>query len=267
MLVGAASNIAVQIGNDGIIVVDTGGRETAEEVLAAIRALSDKPIRWIVNTQAHPDHTGGNETIPQEGVTVNGNPAAIVAHENVLARMSAEDRPTTEWPLNTFFEAGRDFYFNGEAVFLYHMPSAHSDGDIMVYFRGSDVLVTGDIFTTTHFPVVDLEYGGGINGFVDGLNFALDVTVPAFQQEGGTYVIPGHGRISDEADVVSYRDMTYFIRERVQHFIDGGMSLAAVQAEQPALDYDPRYSDEELPWTSEMFVEAVYRSLAPGEPR
>ena len=186
MLVGAASNIAVQIGNDGILVVDTGGRETADEVLTAIRALSDKPIRWIVNTQAHPDHTGGNETISQAGVTVNGNPAAIVAHENVLARMSAEDRPTTEWPLNTFFESGRDFYFNGEAVFLYHMPSAHTDGDIMVYFRGSDVLVTGDIFVTTHFPVVDLEYGGGIDGFVDGLNFALDVTVPAFQQEGGT---------------------------------------------------------------------------------
>jgi glyoxylase-like metal-dependent hydrolase (beta-lactamase superfamily II) len=265
MLVGAASNIAVQIGNDGILVVDTGGRETADEVLAAIRALSDKPIRWIVNTQSHPDHTGGNETISQAGVTVNGNPAAIVAHENVLARMSAEDRPTTEWPLNTFFESGRDFYFNGEAVFLYHMPSAHTDGDIMVYFRGSDVLVTGDIFVTTHFPVVDLEYGGGIDGFVDGLNFALDVTVPAFQQEGGTYVIPGHGRISDEADVLSYRDMTYFIRERVQHFIDGGMSLADVQKERPALDYDSRYSDEEMPWTSEMFVEAVYRSLAPGE--
>lgn len=267
MIVGAASNIAVQIGNDGILVVDTGGRETADEVLAAIRALSDKPIRWIVNTQAHSDHTGGNETISQAGVTVNGNPAAIVAHENVLARMSGEDRPPTEWPLNTFFESGRDFYFNGEAIFLYHMPSAHTDGDIMVYFRGSDVLVTGDIFVTTHFPVVDLEYGGGINGFVDGLNFALDVTVPAFQQEGGTYVIPGHGRISDEADVVSYRDMAYFVRERVQHFIDEGMSLADVQAARPALDYDPRYSDEELPWTSEMFIESVYRSLAPGDSR
>ncbi len=267
MIVGAASNIAVQIGNDGILVVDTGGSETADEVLAAIRALSDKPIRWIVNTQAHSDHTGGNETISQAGETVNGNPAAIVAHENVLARMSAEDRPTTEWPLNTFFESGRDFYFNGEAVFLYHVPSAHTDGDIMVYFRGSDVLVTGDIFVTTHFPVVDLEYGGGIDGFVDGLNLALDITVPAFQQEGGTYVIPGHGRISDEADVLSYRDMTYFIRERVQHFIDGGMSLAGVQSERPAFDYEPRYSDEELPWTSEMFVESVYRSLEPASSR
>ena len=137
----------------------------------------------------------------------------------------------------------------------------------MVYFRGSDVLVTGDIFVTTHFPIVDLEYGGGIDVFVDGLNFALDITVPAFQQEGGTYVIPGHGRISDEADVVSYRDMAFFVRQRVQHFIDQGMSLAEVQAAKPALDYDPRYSNEDLPWTSEMFVESVYRSLAPGDSR
>jgi cyclase len=265
MIAGAASNIAVQIGDDGILVVDTGGRETGEEVLAAIRALSDQPIRWIVNTQADPEHTGGNETISQAGITVNGNPAAIVAHENVLARMSAEDRPVTEWPLNSFFESGRDFYFNDEAVFLYHVPAAHTDGDIMVYFRGSDVLVTGDLFVTTHFPVVDVEFGGGIDGYVDGLNRALDITVPAFQQEGGTYVIPGHGRVSDEADVLSYRDMTYFIRERVRHYIEQGMTLAQIQAERPSLDYDTRYNDEELPWTSDMFIESIYRSLVPGD--
>jgi glyoxylase-like metal-dependent hydrolase (beta-lactamase superfamily II) len=172
LIAGAASNVAVQIGDDGILVVDTGGAGTATEVLAAIRALSDKPIRWVVNTHAHPDHTGGNETVSQAGVTVNGNPAAIIAHENVLARMSAEDRPVTEWPLNSFFESGRDFYFNGEAVFLYHVPSAHTDGDVMVYFRGSDVLVTGDLFVTTHFPLVDLAYSGGIDGFIEGLNLA-----------------------------------------------------------------------------------------------
>src|SRR5690606_14291822 len=201
---------------DGILVVDTGGQETASDVLAAIRALSDKPIRWIVNTHAHADHTGGNETISQAGMTVNGNPAAIIGHENVLARMSAEDRPVTEWPLNSFFEAGRDFYFNGEAIFLHHLPSAHTDGDIFVYFRGSDVLVTGDLFVTTHFPVVDLEYGGSIDGIVEGLNKALDITVPAWLQEGGTYVIPGHGRIADEADLVSYRDLALIVRDRVR---------------------------------------------------
>jgi cyclase len=263
MLAGAASNVAVQIGDDGILVVDTGGQETAAEVLAAIRALSDKPIRWVVNTHAHSDHTGGNETISQAGLTVNGNPAAIVGHENVLARMSAEDRPVTEWPLNSFFESGRDFYFNGEAVFLHHVPSAHTDGDVMVYFRGSDVLVTGDLFVTTHFPLVDLAYGGGIDGYLAGLNLALDITVPAYLQEGGTYVIPGHGRIADEADVVSYRDLALFVRDRVRHYLAEGMSLAEVQAARPALDYDPRYRNDSLPWTSEMFVESVYRSLEP----
>lgn len=262
LLTGAASNIAVQIGDDGILVVDTGGRETAADVLAAIRALSDKPIRWIINTHAHLDHTGGNETISQAGMTVNGNPAAIIGHENVIARMSAEDRPVTEWALNSFFEAGRDFYFNGEAIFLYHVPSAHTDGDILVHFRGSDVLVTGDVFVTTTFPVVDIDYGGGIDGFVAGLNKALDITVPAWLQEGGTYVIPGHGRIGDEADVVSYRDLALIVRDRVRASIERGATLRQVQSEKPSLDYDPRYSTPK--WTSEMFIESVYRSLAPS---
>jgi len=261
MLAGAASNVAVQIGDDGILVVDTGGRETGAEVLAAIRTLSDKPIRWIVNTHSHPDHTGANETLSQAGVTVNGNPAAIVAHENVLMQMSLADRPVPEWPLNTFFESQRDFYFNGEAVFLYHVPAAHTDGDILVYFRGSDVLVTGDLFVTTHFPLIDLALGGGIDGYIAGLNKALDITVPAWLQEGGTMVIPGHGRIGDEADVVSYRDMALFVRDRVRHMVGAGLGLDEVLEAEPALDYAPRYDNSRLPWTTEMFVESVYRSL------
>lgn len=262
LLTGAASNVAVQIGDDGILVVDTGGKETAADVLAAIRALSDKPIRWIINTHAHADHTGGNETISQAGMTVNGNPAAIIGHENALGRMSAENRPVTEWPLNSFFESGRDFYFNGEAILLYHVPSAHTDADILVHFRGSDVLVTGDVFVTTHLPMIDLEYGGGIDGFVEGLNKALDITVPAWLQEGGTYVIPGHGRVSDEADLVSYRDLALIVRDRVRASIERGATLRQVQAEKPSLDYDPRYATPK--WTSEMFIESVYRSLAPS---
>jgi cyclase len=261
VLVGAASNIAVQIGDDGILVVDTGGRSTSDAVLAAIRQLSDKPIRWIVNTHEHLDHTGGNEALSQAGETVNGNPAAIVSHENVLTRMSMADRPIAEWPLNTFFESQRDFYFNGEAVFLYHIPQAHTDGDILVHFRGSDVLVAGGLFGTTHFPIIDLESGGGVNGFIAGLDKALDIAVPAFLQEGGTYVIPGHGRIGDEADLVAYRDMVLFVRDRVQHMIDEGMSLDEVIEAEPSLDYDPRYHNEAIPWTTAMFIESVYRSL------
>ncbi len=154
MLVGAGANVAVQIGDEGVLVVDTGTAATREPLLAAIRRLSTKPIRWIVNTSADVEHTGGNTAISQAGQTVNGNPAAIIAHENALARMSAENRAATDLPLNTFFEDGRDFAFNGEAVFLYHVPAAHSDGDVMVYFRGSDVLVAGDLFVTTSYPVI-----------------------------------------------------------------------------------------------------------------
>ena len=264
VVLGAGSNVVVQVGEDGVLVVDTGSRATREAVTAAIKELSDRPIRWIINTSAELDHTSGNETVSQAGLTVNGNPAAIIAHENVLARMTAANRPITEMPLNTFFEAGRDFYFNGEAVFLYHVPSAHSDGDIIVYFRGSDVLVAGDVFVTTQqYPVIDLEAGGGIDGIIQALNLMLDIAVPAYLQEGGTYVVPGHGRIGDEADILTFRDMLVIVRARIADLIAQGKTLAQVQAARPALDYDLRYGDDNGEWTSAQFVEAVYRGLKP----
>jgi glyoxylase-like metal-dependent hydrolase (beta-lactamase superfamily II) len=261
MITGAGANVAVQIGEDGVLVVDTGGRATRESLLDAIRTLSDGPIRWIINTSANSEHTGGNETVSQAGMTVNGNPAAIIAHENVLARMTEENRPVTEMPLNTFFESGRDFAFNGEAVFLYHVPNAHSDGDIVVYFRGSDVLVSGDLFTTTHYPEIRLAEGGGVDGFVQGLNAMLDVAVPKNLQEGGTYVIPGHGRVGDEADILEYRDMVVIIRARIADLVAQGKTLAQVMATRPALDYDLRYGNDNGEWTSAKFIEAVYQDL------
>jgi glyoxylase-like metal-dependent hydrolase (beta-lactamase superfamily II) len=261
MLVGSGANVAVQTGDDGVLVVDTGARETAADVVAAIRRLSEKPIRWIVNTHAHADHTGGNETISQAGITVNGNPAAIVSHERTLARMSDAGRSVTELPLTTFFEEGRDFYFNGEAIFLHHVPRAHTDGDVLVYFRGSDVLVAGDVFATTTFPVIDRASDGGIEGFLGGLNAILDITVPKYLQEGGTYVVPGHGRVADEADVVAYRDMTLFVRDRVRALRREGMTIAQVIAARPALDYEPRYDKNGSSTAS--FIEAVYATVEP----
>jgi glyoxylase-like metal-dependent hydrolase (beta-lactamase superfamily II) len=261
MLVGAGANIAVQTGDDGVLVVDTGSRETAADVLTAIRRISDKPIRWIINTHAHPDHTGGNETISQAGLTVNGNPAAIVSHERTLARMSDAGRSVTELPLTTFFEEGRDFYFNGEAVLLRHIPRAHTDGDIVVYFRGSDVLVAGDIFVTTTYPIIDRASAGGIEGFLAGLNTLLDITVPKYLQEGGTYVVPGHGRVADEADVVAYRDMVLFVRDRVRALRKDGMTLEQVIDARPALDYEPRYDKSGS--STENFIEAVYATVEP----
>jgi glyoxylase-like metal-dependent hydrolase (beta-lactamase superfamily II) len=247
-----------------VLVVDTGSAATRNGVLAAIRKLSDGPIRWIVNTSADIDHTGGNETISQAGKTVNGNPAAIISHENVLARMTEADRPITEMPLNTFFESGRDFYFNGEAVFLYHVPNAHTDGDVFVYFRGSDVIVSGDLFTTTEYPVVRLDQGGGVDGFVEGLNAMLDVAVPKYLQEGGTYVIPGHGRVCDEADVLEYRDMVVIVRDRIASLVAEGKTLQQVIAAKPSLDYDLRYGNGEREWNTAKFVEALYRDVRQG---
>ncbi len=258
MLVGAGANIAVQTGDEGVLVVDTGVAAMRDKVLAAIRKLSTKPIRWIVNTNADLDHTGGNETVSQAGETVNGNPAAIIAHEDVLARMTATSRSVTERPLNTFFVPSRDFSFNNEAVFLYHFPAGHTNGDSFVYFRGSDVLVAGDTFLTTTYPVIDEKFGGGVDGFIAGLNKMLEIAVPKALQEGGTYVIPGHGRVGDEADLVEYRDMVVIIRDRIQDMVKRGLTLDQVKAARPTLDYDGRYGAE----SGARFVEAVYRILA-----
>ena len=258
MLVGAGANIAVQIGADGVLVVDTGAAAARDKVLAAIRKLSSRPIRWIINTSADIDHTGGNEKISQAGMTVNGNPAAIVAHEGVLARMTETSRAITERPLNTYFEESRDFSFNGEAIFLYHFPDGHTGGDSIVYFRGSDVLVSGDTFVTTTFPVIDAQSGGGIDGFLASLNKMLAIAVPKALQDGGTYVIPGHGRIGDEADIVEYRDMIYIIRDRIQDMVKRGMTLEQVKAARPTLDYDGRYGAE----SAARFIEAAYKILS-----
>jgi glyoxylase-like metal-dependent hydrolase (beta-lactamase superfamily II) len=258
MLVGAGANVAVQIGEEGVVVVDTGAVAAREKLLAAIRKLSTKPIRWIINTNPDVDHTGGNETISQAGQTVNGNPADIVAHEGTLARMSEMNRSITERPLKTYYEEGRDFSFNGEAIMLYHPAEAHTGGDSIVYFRGSDVLVAGDIFLTTTFPVIDAQSGGGLDGLLNGLNRMLAIAVPKYLQEGGTYVIPGHGRIADEADIVEYRDMVVIVRDRIQDMVKKGMTLDQVKAARPTLDYDLRYGAE----SATRFVEAVYRILS-----
>src|SRR6516164_744684 len=256
MLYGAGANVAVQIGDEGVVVVDTGSATNRDKVLAAIRQLSTKTIRWIVNTHSDADHTGGNATVSQAGMTVNGNPAAIIANEKTLAHVSDAGRPSTEWPLNTFFEDQRDFYFNGEAIFVYHIPRAHTDGDVMVYFRSSDVIVSGDLFLTTTYPVINAKAGGGVDGFIEGLNKMLDIAVPKYLQDGGTYVIPGHGRVSDEADVLEFRDMIVIIRDRIQDMVKRGMTLAQVKAAKPTLDYDGRYGDPAA------FIDAVYREVS-----
>jgi len=282
MLVGAVGNIAVQINNDGVLMVDTGSAQMTDQVLATVKELAkpitNKPLRYIINTHFHPDHTGGNLKARAAGTTITGGNvagniqdategAAIYAHENVMKRMSAPTgsqapTPSGGWPTDTYFGDSQELFFNGEAIQLFHPKSAHTDGDSIVFFRRSDVVLTGDIFTTTNYPIIDLQNGGSINGVIDALNFILDLTIPAEKQEGGTMVIPGHGRLCDEADVVEYRDMVTIIRDRVQDMIKKGMTLEQVKAAKPTRDYDPLYGSTTGFWTTDMFVEAAYKSLS-----
>jgi glyoxylase-like metal-dependent hydrolase (beta-lactamase superfamily II) len=260
MLLGAGGNTTVQIGNDGVLVVDTQVAGLAPKILAAIRKLSDKPIRIVINTHVHGDHTGGNEALAKSGPL----PVRIMAHENVLKRMTAPNQPSVSeasLPLSEYFTPTRDFFFNGEAIVLHHVPAAHTDGDSLVFFRGSDVVSTGDLFTPESYPVIDLQNGGSVQGVIAGLNRILEITVPAKFQEGGTYVIPGHGRLCDEAEVVEYRDMVTIVRDRIQDLIKKGMTLEKVKAARPTRDYDTEYGTNTGFWTTDMFVEAVFRSL------
>ncbi len=282
MLVGDGGNIAVQVANDGVLLVDTGTAQMSDQLIAEInqlaKPLTKRPIRYIINTHHHADHTGGNEKLRKAGTTITGGNvagnisdasegAAIYAHENVQRRMSAPTgtqapTPSGAWPTDTYYGDEKELFFNGEAVQIFHPKAAHTDGDSIVFFRRSDVVSTGDIFTTTNYPVIDLQAGGSINGVVDALNFILDITIPAEKQEGGTMVIPGQGRLCDEADVVEYRDMVTIIRDRVQDMIRKGMTLEQVKAARPTRDYDPLYGSTTGTWTTDMFVEAVYKSLA-----
>jgi len=268
MIVGAGANIAVQVGEDGVLVVDTGGAGTSDKVLAAIRPLAPgKEIRWVVNTTWRPDHTGGNEPVSKAGRTVNGNSAAIVAHENANPVMIKAGVPDAARPYNTYFEERRDFPFNGEPVILYHPRSAVDDSETMVMFRRSDVIVTGDTFDMASFPRIDRGNGGSVQGTIDALNLLLDLTVPSKSlQEGGTYIIPGHGRIADEHDLVVYRDMVVIVRDRVRALLAKKMSLEQMKAARPALDYEGRYGSDTGPWTTAAFVEAIYRELSAQTP-
>lgn len=280
MLIGAGGNVTVQVGDDGVLVVDTQFEGMADKLLAEIRKLAgDKPIRYVINTHVHPDHIGGNAKIVAAGEKVLGGNfandlgragaegATLIAHENVLLRMvdpppGTPAIPSAGIPTETFPTDKIDLYFNGEPIELIHIPAAHTDGDVMVFFRKSDVIATGDVYTTTRYPFIDRARGGNINGILAALNRIIDITVPRDKQEGGTMVIPGHGRLSDEADVVEYRDMITIIRDRIQDMVDKGMSLEQVRAAKPTRDYDGRFGATEGFWTTDMFVEAIYRDLS-----
>jgi cyclase len=261
MLASLSGNVTVQLGenpgHDGVLLVDTGSAPMTGRITAAIRKLSDKPIRYILNTSADAHHVGGSVVFAKS--TSDGAPA-VFAQNNVLLRMSgaAAAVPQEAWPTITFEET-KDFPFNGESIQMFAERHAHTDGDSIVHFRGSNVVATGDVFLTPGYPVIDLQRGGSIEGEVKALNHILDITVPDVMQEGGTLVIPGQGRLCDEADVTEYRDMMTILRDRVADLLKKGKTLDEVKRARVTRDYDGRYSTPS--WTGEMLVEAIYKSL------
>ena len=277
MIAGSGGNITLQAGPQGVLLVDTGNVQLSDKIIAAIRKVSDKPIRIIINTSVDPDHVGGNESISKAGMSVIGGVvgysaqdiqpgAPILAHENAFNRMNGmtggkPSWPSGAWPTDPYSSSPKKLYSNDEGIEIIHVPAAHTDGDSIVFFRRSDVVSAGDIFVTTGYPVIDIQRGGSIAGIIDGLNRILDLTIAKQEVEGGTYVIPGHGRICDQFDVLEYRDMVTIVRDRIQDMIKKNKTLEEIKAARPTEDYDARYGASTGPWTTAMFVEAVYKSL------
>lgn len=268
MLVGAGGNITVQLGDDGILIVDTQYAEMSEKILAALHELSDGTLRYIINTHVHGDHVGGNVNLARAGATVSGGnmsrdvsgqTAAIIAHESVLLRLTTapvENRIESDgWPTSAYYEGKKDLYFNGEGIRIMHQPRAHTDGDSIIFFRKSDVISTGDVYRTDAYPFIDMANGGTIQGFLDAAQSIIDQIIPEYGQDGGTLVIPGHGRLSDVGDVLNWREMLTVIRDRVKDMKDRGMSLETVLEDRPSRDYDVRYGNPER------FLTALYQTL------
>jgi glyoxylase-like metal-dependent hydrolase (beta-lactamase superfamily II) len=275
-------NVTVQIGDESLVFVDTPAPEVIPTMMELISEVALRPARYVINTALDAKRIAGNDVINTmgdragvglfsfggvnqgAGVAAGGSSAGvtIIGHENVLNRFYLTDHDIPSLTLTTtYFTDTKDFFANGESIVIYHMPNAHTDGDSIVYFRRSDVISTGGIYIPGLYPDIDIEKGGSVDGMVDALNFILELMVPDLFSEGGTYVVPGHGRIGDEIDIVEYRNMIYIVRDRVQDMIDRGMSLQQVLDAKPTFDYDTEYGGHRGGPSSEEFVTAIYSSL------
>ena len=273
MIAGAGANIGVQIGSDGVVLVNTGTKEASADVMAAIRELTKAPIRYIINTSGDADVLGGNATFNSSSVL------HIAAHEDALKAASAPTGqtsllPADAWPNEAFFGERKYVFFNGEGIEIFHVPSARSDGDVVVFFRRSDVVVAGIVLDDTRFPVIDLAHGGSIKGEINALNRLIELAIPPgpmvgtppvgialSEMPGGTEVVSGRGRIYRQLDLVEYRDMIVIIRDTIKCYIDQKKTLEQIQAAAPAKAWEGRFGATSGPWTTQQFVAAVYQSL------
>jgi len=272
MLAGAGGNITVQVGKDGILLVDTGVATMSDKVLEAIRTLAKRQVTYIINTSDRTDHVGGNENFAKIGSPLAIARAArasvfIIGFSTILERMSDPSAkpsiPEKAWPNDTYSVPQKNLYFNGEAIQIFHQPGT-TDGNSIVFFRRSDVVSAGDIFDPTEYPIIDLNKGGSLQGVIDGLNRLRQMAIPADHMEGGTMIIPGHGRLCDVADLDIYQQMVTIVRDRLQDMINRDMTLDQVKATKLTRDYDPIYGSNSGNWTTDMFIEAAYKSLTSG---
>jgi glyoxylase-like metal-dependent hydrolase (beta-lactamase superfamily II) len=278
MLSGAGGNIGAQIGSDGIVLVNSGNGMMSDEVVAALKKLTPLPIRYVINTNADADFVSGNSKLAKTGQTIFTNTlgggagdrgAAILAHDSVLNRMSATVGkstlfPTEDWPTEAFYPKRQTLRMNDEGIEVVYQPAAHSDADSFVFFRGSDVVVAGDVIDTTRFPVIDVAHGGTIQGEIDALNKLIELTVaptPFIYRGVGTYVIPGHGRLCEQMEIVDYRDMVVIVRDVIADLIKQGKTLGQIKEASPAKPYETQFGSNTGAWTTDMFIEAIYKSL------
>jgi glyoxylase-like metal-dependent hydrolase (beta-lactamase superfamily II) len=295
MIAGAGANIGAQVGPNGVVLVNAGTAQASDDVIAAVARLSPQPIRYIVDTSADPDVVGGNAKLAAAGRNITSfsvgssrtnvagldlDAARVLSHENVLTQMrragagATSAFPTDTWPTETFGERRRTMYFNDEGIEIIKLPSAHSDADTLVLFRKSDVIVAGNIIDADRFPMIDLAKGGSLKGEIEALNRVIEMAIPpgpfvglpsgpnaTARLQGGTDILPGHGRVFRQIDVVNYRDMLVIVADIVQDMIGRKMTLDQIRAAEPAKPFSARYGATSGPWTTNDFVEAVFKSL------
>jgi cyclase len=239
-LEGRGGNIGLSIGEDGIIMIDDQFAPLTEKIVAAIRSLSDGEIRFLINTHVHGDHTGGNENLGNMGVL-------ILARDEIRVRL-AQQAPAAALPVLTYSDA-ITIHLNGEEVYAFPVPPAHTDGDTFIHFKDSDVVHTGDVFRTTAFPVIDTNNGGTLKGTLEALGRLIGIAGP------NTKILPGHGVVSNREDVIGFRDMVLDVSGQVEELLARNMSYQQVAAVDPTAGYNAQYGDPDR------FLRALYTEL------